>query len=270
MDKITVCIMTKNSARTLRACLEPLMVFDELLVLDTGSTDATLNILSEYPRIRVLHQDGIGNFGRSRNVLADASTNDWILMIDSDEIMELRLAKTIRALPENPKIVYALYRVNHYRDRAIHGCIWYPEYCPRLYHRGMSRWKERIVHESLDIPRGVPLQRLRGAINHFSCEGASQLVRKGLWYAELYAQDFSGKRRTSLFEACFRASWTFFRSFLLRWGFWYGRDGFVISCTAAFGTWMKYILLQEQNDLLAARKAAENSNKEQEHETNET
>ncbi len=251
MDKISVCILTKNSEKTLEACLKPLLSFDELLVLDTGSEDRTLAILDAYPRIRVFKQDGIQNFGMSRNRLAEKASNDWILMVDSDEVTTSELLEEIRSLPDRADTVYSLPRINHYRNRPIRACGWYPDYCLRLYHRCATRWKDRIVHETLLVPPELRVVRLRGEVNHFSCEGAEQLARKAVWYAELFGTDFAGRRRTSFFEAFFRATWTFIRSYFLRWGVVYGRDGLTISLIAAFGSWMKYVVLQEKNEAIA-------------------
>lgn len=248
VDKISVCILTKNNERTLRRCLAPLLDFDEVLILDTGSEDDTLSILAENSKIRVLHQAGIDNFGKSRNRLAEEARNDWILMVDADEVLSEPLVREIRDLPDDPHRVYGILRVNHYRGRPVRACGWYPEYCNRLYHRRTTQWKERIVHEILLVPDNAVEIRLQQEMSHFSCEGAGQLARKYLWYAELFADDYAGRRRTSILEAIVRGSWTFLRCYLLRHGFLYGRDGFIISWLAAFGSFMKYAVLQEKNE----------------------
>lgn len=250
MNGISVCIMTRNSAKTIAHCLEPLREFEEVLVLDTGSKDATLDIVATFPNARLLYQDGIENFGRTRNFLAAQAANDWILMVDSDEILTPELVAEIRALPNEAAVVYDILRINHYRGRPIRACGWFPDYCHRIYHRRTTAWKERAVHESLEIPAGTTVKKLRGEMNHFSFDGAAPLAGKTLWYAELFANDFAGKRQSSFLKALTRGAWMFFRCYLFRWGWLYGRDGFVISWFAAYGSFMKYLLLCEGNERL--------------------
>ena len=250
VKNISVCILTKNNERTLARCLEPLLRFGEIVVLDTGSEDSTLEILAGFPSVRVIRQDGIGNFGKSRNHLAAHATHDWILMVDADEILTGELVDEILALPDDPETVYAILRINHYRGRPIRACGWYPDYCFRLYHRKATSWKERIVHEVLLLPETVRTKRLTGEMSHFSCEDAIQLAGKGFWYAELFGTDFAGKRRTFYLEAYLRAAWTFFRCYFLRRGVFYGRDGLTISSLSAFGSYMKYAILYEKNEAL--------------------
>lgn len=245
---ISVCILTKNSERTLRQCLAPLGVFDETLVLDTGSDDATLEIVAEFPFVRVLRREGgIAHFGRIRNELAGEAKNDWILMIDSDEVFPAELIAEIGVLERHSDTVYEIPRLNHYRERAIRGCGWYPDRCRRLYDRRVFAWSDRAVHEAINVPPLGKVASLKTPMLHFSYTGAEQLVRKTLWYAELFAEQHAGRRRVGVWKAPLHGSWAFFRSFFLRGGFAYGTDGLLISVCNGFGAYMKYTLLREKN-----------------------
>ncbi|MDR3109248.1 MAG: glycosyltransferase family 2 protein [Planctomycetaceae bacterium] len=239
--------MTKNSAKTISRCLGALVSFDEVLVLDTGSTDDTLEIVSTFPTVKVLHQNGITNFGKTRNYLAEQASNDWIFMVDSDEICTPELVAEIKTLPDVPATIYGVLRINHYIDRPIRACAWYPDYNNRIYNRKRTKWKERIVHEILEIPQTLTCRRLKGEMNHFSVDGAAPLASKALWYAELFAKDNAGKRKSSLLKAISHGMWMFVRCYIFRTGFLYGRDGFTISFVSAYGSFMKYLLLSEEN-----------------------
>ena len=118
--------------------MESLLPFDEIVVLDTGSTDRTLEIVSQYSKARVFHATPgkIEHFGKMRNDLAAYARNDWVCMVDSDEVVSPELAGEILTETLDPKTVYALFRINYYHGRPIKGCGLYPDYIKRIYHRG--------------------------------------------------------------------------------------------------------------------------------------
>jgi len=251
LKKISACVLTKNNERTIARCLQMLAPFGEILVLDTGSTDNTIAIAQAQQGVRLLRQDGVGNFGKTRNRLATQASNDWLLMVDSDEILTPELVEEIRNLPLDSQAAYAILRINHYGNRPIRGCHWRNDYNNRLYDRRVTAWEERAVHESLRVPSRGRSIRLRHALNHFSCEDAAHYMRKTIWYAQLYAEAFKGKKRGGVLKGLLHGGWAFFKSYVLRRGFLFGRDGFVISRISASGAFFKYVFLAEANERLA-------------------
>src|SRR5690606_1550490 len=122
-DMITVTMLTRNSSRFVEKALAALAGFDEILVLDNGSTDDTMEIARRFPNVRLIEHEFIG-FGPLKNLAADAARNDWILNVDSDEIMTPELAAELREMALDASRVYTVPIVNHYRGKPIRGCGW--------------------------------------------------------------------------------------------------------------------------------------------------
>ncbi len=247
---ISATIMVKNGERYLAQCLEALQDFDEIVVMDNGSTDASPDIAQQFANV-TFYQKPFFGFGPMKNDLADHARNDWILNIDCDEIVPPALVEEIRGLDlTNTKRAYAISRLNHYRGRPIKTCGWYPDFVKRLYNKQTVRFNDRQVHESLDIPKGVKLRKLKNHFNHYSFEGAAGLVEKMQKYTTIYADDHAGKKQSSIGKAITHGTVAFIKSYIFRRGFLDGADGFVISVGAGTGAYYKYVKLYEANQAL--------------------
>jgi glycosyltransferase involved in cell wall biosynthesis len=246
MQKISACVMTKNNEATIVRCLESLQGFDEILVLDTGSEDGTLEAVSSFPTVRLLRQGPIKNFGKTRNYLASQAKNDWILMVDSDEFASPELVEEILNADLDASMVYELSIINHFLGRPIRGCGWHPCHRRRLYHRRHSRWKEMLVHESLEMPENVSPRRLRGELHHLAYRGYPAFLAKFDKYTSLWAEERRGKR-VSWLTAVLHGLWMFARSYFFKRGIFYGYAGFHISFFYAFGSLLKRMKLYELN-----------------------
>jgi glycosyltransferase involved in cell wall biosynthesis len=247
VDKITACVMTKNNEQTIVRCLESLRAFDEVLVLDTGSTDGTLAMIASSPAVHMLRQDGVENFGATRNYLASQAKNDWILMVDSDEYATPELVAEIGRAKLEPAAVYELNIINHFLGKPIRGCGWYPCYRRRLYHRGHARWKESRVHESLESRGDGSVRRLRGELHHLAYRGYPTLLAKVDLYSSLWAEEQRGKRPASRLSAVAHGLFMFLKCYFLKRGILYGYAGFHISFFFALGSFMKRMKLYELN-----------------------
>ncbi|MFC0323768.1 glycosyltransferase [Gallibacterium melopsittaci] len=244
---ISVTMLVKNSAKYLEQVLSALTQFDEIVLLDNGSTDNTLELAQKFNNVVIKHSPFIG-FGPLKNLAAEYAKNDWILNIDSDEVLPNALVEELRTLDLNQvKIVYALSRLNHYRGKAIKTCGWYPNYVPRLYHRHYVRFNQKLVHEALDIPTDVALVQLKQPFLHYSFAGAADLIQKMQQYTTLFAEQQVGRKKSSVFSAISHGVSSFIKHYFLKKGFLDGQDGFVISCANAMGAYYKYIKLMEYN-----------------------
>lgn len=242
---ITVTILVKNNEDTLPEVLDSVKSFDEVLILDTGSTDRSLEIAQSYPNVRIEHSDFIG-FGPLHNKMVDLAKNDWILSLDSDEVLSSELQREISHIELSPKSVYAISRHNYYNDRFIRWCGWYPDYQYRLFHRQHTRFTDALVHEGV-IRDGLTSVKFKHPMKHYSYDCTADFLRKMQSYSDLFASDHKGKKKSSLSKAIGHGLFTFFKSYILKRGILGGKEGFIISIYNANTAFYKYLKLAEAN-----------------------
>ncbi len=244
---ISANILTKNSARRLAQVLTALAWCDEVVVFDTGSTDETLEIARSFANVKLHVMDGaFPGFGRAHRQAVALSRNDWILSIDSDEVVSSELMEELASLKLAPRTVYTIPFENYFNTRHITSCGWYPERHERLFNRSETNFCESAVHERVQS-QGLAVHNLQRPIRHYSYDSADDLLRKMRAYAQLFAEHNAGRKRSSPAKAVGRSLWAFFRSYLLRRGITQGYEGFIISASQAQGTFWKYLLLHEAN-----------------------
>lgn len=245
-EKITVTVLTKDSAAYLAECLGALQGFDEVVVLDSGSVDATLEIARRFPNV-VVHEHPFIGFGPMKNLAVDRASNDWILSVDSDEVVTPELASEILGMRLDSGCVYEVARDNHYRGRLIDGCGWGGDRVQRLFDRRRLRFDGRMIHEGLELGEGIRVVSLRGRLKHYAYDNASQLIAKLQHYSTLWADERKGTRRVSVPQALFSAAFAFFKYYVLKKGWLYGYEGLLISVSNANGVFYKYLKLYEAN-----------------------
>jgi glycosyltransferase involved in cell wall biosynthesis len=238
---ITVTILTKNSAKTLAETLDSLTRFPEVLVVDTGSTDATVEIAKKYANVHLIFEPFQG-FGKLHNLASQRATFDWILSIDSDEILSSELTQEISDLSLNPKVVYSLNRCNYFQGKWIKCCSgWYPDPVIRLYHRTSTRFTDSAVHEAV-IAEGLKVVPLQGKCFHTPYLSIDSLLTKMQLYTSLFAEENEG-RPSSLGKALWRGFAAFLKNYFLKRGFLGGKEGLIISLYNAQTTYYKYLKL---------------------------
>jgi glycosyltransferase involved in cell wall biosynthesis len=241
---ISVCILTKNAGATLRTTLESVRSFDEVILLDNGSTDDTLTIAKTFANVKVCISPFIG-FGPLRNVAAEFARNDWILALDSDEILSSALTEEIKSLQFTPQIAYSFPRHNYYNGKRIKGCGWDKEYVARLYHRKFAKFSPSQVHESLEALQFV---KTRFPLLHTPYRSTADFLAKMQHYSTLFAEQYKGKKHSSFATAMGHALFAFFRSYILKRGIFCGKGGFLISLYNANTALYKYLKLNELNN----------------------
>jgi glycosyltransferase involved in cell wall biosynthesis len=240
---ITVCILTKNAAATIKATLDSTRSFSEVLILDNGSTDHTLEIASQYPNVKICKSPFIG-FGPLRNEAADLASNGWILALDSDEVLSPPLLQELSHLKLDPQESYTVARHNFYNGKRIRGCGWDPEYVARLYHRENTRYSTAQVHESL---LAIKLHPLQSPLLHTPYRSTADFLAKMQHYSTLFAEQYRHKKRSSLAIALVHGIYAFIRSYFLKRGVFCGKEGFIISLYNGNVTFYKYLKLAEEN-----------------------
>lgn len=240
---ISVCILAKNAEATLKATLDSVQTFPEVLLLDTGSTDATMQIAKQYPNVTI-HQTHFTGFGELRNKIAAMAAHDWIFALDSDEIVSPPLLQEMAALPLASPAAYAMKRHNFYNGKRIKGCGWSPDKVARLYHRKHTRFSAAAVHESLETANPILLQ---SPLLHTPYRSTTEFLAKMQHYSTLFAEQYKGKRQSSFGKAVLHALFAFFRSYVMKRGIFDGKEGFIISLYNANTTFYKYLKLAEAN-----------------------
>jgi glycosyltransferase involved in cell wall biosynthesis len=244
-----IALITYNAASRLGQCLEAVAFADDIVIVDGGSTDATVGI-AEAHRARVIEARDWPGFGRQKNRALDALSTDWILAIDADEIVSPELATTIRAAIAHPGAeVYALDRLSSFCGHWVHHSGWYPDWIPRLFKRGTARFSDDLVHERLVVANPQNgIARLEGKLMHYSYDDFEDVLRKLDAYSSAGArQRHAAGKRGSFSIAVLRGAWAFVRTFLLRGGFLDGRAGFMIAVFNAQTVYYRFLKLAQLN-----------------------
>ena len=242
--KLTVTVITRNEATNIAAALDSVSWADEIIVVDSHSTDETVAIARRHAT-RVDVRDWPG-YSAQKNHAAGLASNDWILSIDADERVTPELAAEIRATlqAEPPARGYRIPRVTNYLGRWIRSTDWYPDYQLRLYDRRAGRWNGRRVHESvaLDGTPGV----LRSELQHHAYRDISHHLATIDRYTTLAAEQWREEgRRANVFSALVHARLAFVRNFILRRGFRDGAAGFLVSVLNSYYVFLKFAKLWE-------------------------
>jgi len=249
---ISVTILTKNSVKYLPEVLTALKDFPEVLVYDTGSEDETLALVKQYPNVTV-HQGKLEGFGLTHNRASALAQNDWILSIDSDEVVTPELAQAILGLKLDPECVYGFPRHNEFNGKFIRWCGWYPDMQVRLYNRTRTCFTDAQVHEAI-ITKGLTVVELEAPLRHYSYASLADFLNKMQFYSTLFAQQNAGRKHSSPFKALTHGWWSFFRCYILKRGIFGGYEGFVISAYNAHTAFYKYMKLYEANRKMESEK----------------
>ncbi|MBY0528795.1 MAG: glycosyltransferase family 2 protein [Rhabdochlamydiaceae bacterium] len=242
---ITVTILTKNSENSLKATLDSVKDFSEVLLFDTGSTDQTLKIAAEYPNVKIIQDTFIG-FGPTHNKASSLATYDWILSLDSDEVLTDSLSKEILTLALDPKSIYQIQRKNYFNGKWIKGCGgWHPDWVIRLYNRTATRFSGDAVHEKI-ISKGLFVRALAFPILHTPYRNMSDFLAKMQTYSTLFAEQNKGRKSASLLKALLHGWSAFLKSYLLKRGCFCGKEGFIISLYNGHTAFYKYLKLSEK------------------------
>ncbi len=239
MNSLTACLITLNEEHNLPRALHSLNgVADEIVVVDSGSSDRTREIAIE-SGARVITRSW-SNYADQKNFAAAAATHDWILSLDADEELSPQLRQSLfewkRRSPESP--VYEFARRAFYLGAWIRHSGWYPDYQRRLYRRDKAEFSG-IIHESLCFKGKTG--RLRGDLLHYTIDSLDEHREKVDRYTTLAAQQmYAGKRRHWFAGMWLAAPWKWFRSYILRGGFLDGSRGMLISRMAARYVHLKY------------------------------
>jgi glycosyltransferase involved in cell wall biosynthesis len=252
MDKISATIITLNEERNIGDCLASLDFADEIIVIDSGSSDRTAEICQTHRKVRFIPHTWEG-FGKQKNFAASQAVNDWVLNIDADERVTPELRDSIARAAAGEATAFRMARENYFGGRWIRYCGWYPNYSTRLYYRHTCRFLEKAVHESLTYEGSVGT--LAGNLKHFTYTGITDYLARMNKYSSLAAEELlkAGKNPGTA-ALLFKPVFTFFKMFVLKRGFLEGTHGFQLSVLYSAYTFAKYAKARE---MLQARDSRE-------------
>ncbi|MGE5522735.1 MAG: glycosyltransferase family 2 protein [Rhodospirillaceae bacterium] len=241
--RVSAILITKNAAGTLRRCLESLQWTDEIIVVDSGSSDETVAIARELGAQVHVTSDWPG-YGPQKNRALERASGDWVFSIDADEWMTPEARREIQARIGAPDAcpAYAMPRRSSFCGRIMSHSGWWPDYVVRLFRRGSARFSDDLAHERLLVDGAVgklkeplmheaivDLDQMLGKMNAYSTASALMLARRG--------------KRATLAGAILHGWWAFMRTYFLRLGVLDGREGFMLAVANAEGSYYRYVKL---------------------------
>lgn len=242
---LSVTLITRDAAGQLADCLASVAFADEIIVVDSGSTDDTVE-LARRRGARVLQREWLG-FGPQKQFAVDAASHDWVLCVDADERVSRELREQIVSELKAPRgFVYAIPRRNRFLGRWLRHGEGYPDWSVRLFHRAHARWGTEPVHEKV-VSRSRVL-KLSGDLLHDSAETLEKYLDKQNRYTSLQAEAmYAEGRRANTLQLTISPVLRFFKYYVLRLGFLDGVPGLVhiaIGCMNSFNKYAKLKALE--------------------------
>ncbi|MCQ2286461.1 MAG: glycosyltransferase family 2 protein [Bacteroidales bacterium] len=242
MNKLSVVIITYNEERNIARCLESIhTIADEVVVVDSFSTDATPQICQQYG-VRFIQHEWEG-YVKQKNYANTLTSNDLILSLDADEALSEELKSSILDLKEQniENRVFSMNRLMNYCGKWIHHGGWYPENKIRVFDRRHSYWIGQKVHELLFVPDDFQVIKLNGDLLHYSYYTIEEHRRQFDKFSTLSSEEIvENGKKPSLFKAYMHGFWRFVRDYFFKLGFLDGRYGWIIAKINANYNFMKY------------------------------
>jgi len=242
MARLSVVIIAKNEAPIIPACLERLDWADEIVVLDGGSTDDTVEIARQYTDKVFVAADWQG-YGVQRQRAQSHATGDWILMIDADEHVSPELKQSILDVvqQDDRNTAWSMAILPWCFGRFLYHGGWYPAYKVRLYASDKAQYGDQRVHEKLDFAPGVEIKRLQGDLLHYTYRDLEHYLSKSARYAAEWAEQRQQRGKSaSLLEGMLHGLGCFVRMYFIKAGFLDGQQGFLMALLSAHSTFVKY------------------------------
>ncbi len=241
---LSVILITKNEEASIGRALQSVSWADEIIVVDSGSSDSTTEICRERGA-KVLVTDDWPGFGPQKNRALDLSSGQWVLCLDADEWLTDELSEEVKRVVQGGADSAAAYRIprrSSFCGRFMRHSGWRPDYVVRLFRRGEARFSDDAVHERVIVEGKTGT--LREPILHETFVDLDEVLAKMNHYSSAAAQEMHKKgKKVRLSAAVLRAVWAFARTYFLRGGFLDGREGFMLAVATAEGTYYRYAKL---------------------------
>ncbi len=248
ITNISAVVLAKNNEATIQKTLQALKSFEDVIVYDNGSTDTTKEIAKSFDNVTLVEGDFRG-FGWTKNQAASYAKNDWILIVDSDEVVDDALRETLTHKKLDEQTVYILNFRAFYKDIEVKHCGWNNQKIKRLYNKKITHYNDNDVHEDI-LTQGLKTEVLEGNILHYSYQSIEQFVNKANTYSTLFAKNNVGKKSSSPAKAFFNGAYSFIKTYFFKQGFRDGYVGLIIAYSHMVTNFYKYIKLYELNKKL--------------------
>lgn len=246
-ERCSVTIITLNEERNLRSCLESVRWADEVVIVDSGSTDGTLKIAEEF-RCRVVHNPWPG-MRAQKNLANDHAAGPWILNLDADERLSPELQREVQSILSNPEFDgYSFPRQNFFLGKWMQHGGWYPDATLRLFRKGEGEFGGINPHTNVELLAGARVSQLKHPLVHYTYFTLEQYVKKQYSYADAAARELfeSGQwRNASAGKIWVKTCWKFVETYLIKRGFLDGTHGLIAALGASFGMYLKQARIWE-------------------------
>lgn len=244
IKNISVVLIASNAEKTLSLCLDSLKDFEEVIVYENNSNDRTKEIADGYSNVKLSSGEFLG-FGPTKNLAVSYASNEWVLSLDTDEVLSREFIQALSELKLDEDTIYTILRTNYYKQTQIKHC-WGNDIIIRLFNKNKTKFTDKKVHEKI-IEENLNISQLEGIVKHYPYATVSDFIMKLDRYSTIYAQDNVGKKSSSPLKAFANGSFSFFKTYFLKRGFLDGYAGLIIAFSHMATNFYKYIKLYELN-----------------------
>jgi len=256
MQKLSVVIITFNEEKNIERCLQSVQdIADEIVVLDSFSTDKTEDICKKY-KVN-FHQHIFDGHIQQKNRALQLAQNKWVLSLDADEAPNNILLNEIKKLKELnfPKDAYFFNRLTNYCGKWIKHTSWYPDKKLRLWNIDKGEWGGKNPHDKVIMNSNSETSYIKGDLLHYSYYTIDEHIAQYNLFTKIGAQEaFEKNKKSNLFIAIYKSFWKFLREYFFKLGLLDGYYGFIISALSSHATFVKYLKLRELNKNAKNRK----------------
>lgn len=237
INNITIVIIASNAQKTIKNSLDTIKDFKEVILYENNSTDNTVKIAKSFPNVKIIDGEFIG-FGETKNSAISFSSNDWVLSLDSDEMLTSDLIKELNSLNlDNEKKVFELKRDNYFLDKKIKYSGWGKDYLVRLFNRKYHSFNDNKVHEFVELKDDTDKIKLKNSFKHNAVQDINQFLYKIAKYSDLASKD---EKTCSFIVVLLKAKFAFIKTYFLQLGFLDGWRGLFIAISNFNGKFFRY------------------------------